>query len=273
MARSDTGVNAVVLAGGPADAVSALHPGAPNKAFVPICGVTLVERVLVALRAVRRIERIVVVAPPLAHAAAALAAADEARPDGRRMLESLRSGAAGFADDVPLLVVASDLPVLSAPAIDEVLDALAARDLDVAYTCLARQYHDARFPQVPHTWARLREGQFCGGGVSAIKPRALDRLSGVLTALGAARKAPLRLAAVFGWDVLARFAVGRLSIADAEARATAILGLPAGAIRCTHPEIAVNVDRPSDVALAATLVRARTGETSAGSADPTRPAK
>jgi hypothetical protein len=30
--------------------------------------------------------------------------------------------------------------------------------------------------------------------------------------------------------------------------------VPVGAIRCTHPEIAVNVDRPGDVALAEALL-------------------
>jgi GTP:adenosylcobinamide-phosphate guanylyltransferase len=255
VARADAGVNAVVLAGGPPDAVAALHPGAANKAFVPVGGVPLVARVLDALRAVPRVERIVVVAPPRTHGSPALAAADEARADGPRMIDSLRSGMAGFPPGAPLLIVASDLPVLTTRAIDEVFDALALRDLDVAYTCLARRYHDERYPQIPHTWARMRDGQFCGGGVSAIKPRALDRLGDFLDALGAARKAPLRLAAVFGWDVLIRFALGRLSIADAQARASAIMRVPVGAIRCTHPEIAVNVDRPRDIALAEALLR------------------
>jgi hypothetical protein len=175
------------------------------------------------------------------------------------MIESLRRGLAGFAPDAALLVVASDLPMLTTVALDEVLDALAARDLDIAYSCVSRPDHERHFAHVPHTWARMREGQFCGGGVSAIKPRALDRLGNVLDALGAARKAPLRLAAIFGWDVLARFAVGRLSIADAERRASTIIGAPVGAIRCTHPEIAVNVDRPSDVALAEALLAAEAG--------------
>lgn len=254
MARSDAGVNAVVLAGGPPDAVAALHPGAANKAFVPVAGITLVERVLRALRAVPRIERIIAVAPPRAHGSAPLALADEVRADGPRMIESLRSGVAGFDDERPLLVVASDLPVLTTAAVDELLDALEQRDLDIAYACLARRYHDARYPHIPHTWARMREGQFCGGGVTSIKPRALPRLAGVLDALGAARKAPLRLAAVFGWETLARFAVGRLSLADAEARASVLLGAPAGAIPCTHPEIAINVDRPADVARAVALL-------------------
>jgi len=254
VARAGAGVNAVVLAGGAPDAVAALHPGAANKAFVPVAGMPLVERALRALRAVPRIERIVVVAPRSMHADRALALADERRTDGARMIESLRSGLAGFAADLPVLVVASDLPVLTRAAIDEVLDAVALRDLDIAYTCLARCYHDARYPHVPHTWARLREGMFCGGGITAIKPRALERLSDVLDALGAARKAPIRLAAIFGWDILARFAIGRLSIPAAEGRASSILRAPVGAIRCTHPEIAVNVDRPRDVELAAALV-------------------
>jgi GTP:adenosylcobinamide-phosphate guanylyltransferase len=249
-------VNAVVLAGGPPDAVSALQPGAANKAFVRIGGVALVERVLRALRGVPRIERIVVVAPPATHADPALAHADERRADGPRMIESLRSGLHGFPPDDAILVVASDLPVLTHAAIDEVLDALANRDLDIAYSCLARRDHVARYAQIPHTWARLREGAFCGGGVSAIKPRSLTRLSAMLDALGAARKAPLRLAAVLGPDIVVRFALRRLSIADAERRATTLLGAPAGALRCTHPEIAINVDRPTDVALANALLAA-----------------
>ncbi len=246
-------MHAIVLAGGAPDAVAALAPGAVNKAFVPIAGVTLVERTLRALRDVPRIERIIAVAPPAAHADPALRFADERRADGPRMLDSLQNGLAGLDPDALVLVCASDLPVLTCAAIDEVLDALLLRDLDVAYTCLERAVHDARYPQIPHTWARLRDGTFCGGGISALKPRALARLGAVLDTLGAARKAPLRLAGVLGIDVLVRFALGRLSVADAEARATLILGARAGAIRSTHAEIAVNVDRPRDVALATAL--------------------
>jgi len=72
--------------------------------------------------------------------------------------------------------------------------------------------------------------------------------------LGAARKSPLRLASLFGWDMLARFALGRLSVAEAEARATKILGAPVSALISPYPETAVNVDRVSDVALARELV-------------------
>jgi hypothetical protein len=54
--------------------------------------------------------------------------------------------------------------------------------------------------------------------------------------------------------MMARFALGRLSIAQAEARAAKILGAPVRALISSYPETAVNVDRPSDVALARDLI-------------------
>ena len=247
-------LDAIVLAGGTPDAVSALEPGAPNKAFVRVGGIPLVTRTIDGLRASSRIDRIVVVAPPSAAAHPALAGASEVRGDGARMVESLRSGMQGFTEDALVVVAASDLPALDALAVDEFVDAALARNLDVAYACLERTYHDARYPDFPHTWARMREGRFCGGGLIALRPRVMPRLATVLDALGNARKSPLRLASLFGWDVLARFALGLLSIEAAEARAGRLLGgVRVGAIRSTQPQIALNVDRVGDVAKAEAL--------------------
>jgi GTP:adenosylcobinamide-phosphate guanylyltransferase len=249
-------MNAVVLAGGGPDAVSSSDPSLPNKAFVEIGGVALVARVIAALRSSPDIARITVVAPPATHGYDALAGADERRADGPRMLNSLESGLSGVPPDELVLIAASDLPVLNAAAIGEFLDGARARDLDVAYAIVSQREHRDAYPAVPHTWAKMAEGRFCGGGLAALKPRALPALRGILDDLGKARKSPLRLAALFGWDILPRFALGSLTVAAAEGRASAILGAPAGAIRCSHPEIAVNVDRPSDVTLANGLVGA-----------------
>lgn len=249
-------MNAIVLAGGGPDAVSATVPGLPNKAFLPIGGIALAERVVTALRATPGIERIIVVAPAAAHAHAALAGADERRADGARMVDSLKSGLADAPPDELVLIAASDLPVLTTVGIAEFLAAAQSRDLDVAYAIVGQRVHVAAYPGVPHTWAKMVEGRFCGGGLAALKPRVLPALEGVLDGLGAARKSPLHLAALFGWDILPRFAFGSLTVDAAERRASAILHAPAGAIVCSHPEVAVNVDRASDIALANDLVGA-----------------
>ncbi len=248
-------MNAIVLAGGPADGVAQQQPGAPNKAFVEIDGVTLVERVLAALRASSSIDRIVVVAPLRMRGHPSLARADELRTDGVRITDSLRSGLAGWEPAENVLVVASDLPVLTGAAVDDFVNRVRALDADLVYGCVGKQTHLLRFPEVPHTWARMRDGTYCGGGIIAIKPRAWPLLERFIERLGAARKYPFRLASLFGMDVLLRFAFGRLTISEAERRATKILGAPVRALVSPYAETAVNVDRVTDVALAERLVK------------------
>ncbi len=247
-------IDAIVLAGGPEDELSAHTPGAPNKAFVPVAGTTLVERTLTALRSSWRVGRIIAVAPANERSSPALAQADETRDAGATMTLSLRSGLRDLEPSALVLVAASDLPILSRDAIDEFLDLATRSDADVVYACVERSVHEARFPGVPHTWATLADGTFCGGGLVALRPRVLPGLEGLLGRLGSARKNPLALAAIFGPRVLARYALGRLRIAHAERRASELIGARVAAARCTHPEIAVNVDRLSDLALAERLV-------------------
>jgi GTP:adenosylcobinamide-phosphate guanylyltransferase len=255
-----SGIQTIVLAGGPLDAVAQLQPGAPNKAFVEIEGVTLVGRVLAALRDAAGVGRLIVVAPPVMKQHRDLHLADELRPDGVHISESLRNGLAGLPADEDVLIVASDLPVLTPIAAQDFVRGVNALATDLVYGCVEKSVHQSRFPEVPHTWARMQDGTFCGGGLVAMKPRAMPLLERFIERLGAARKHPFKLASFFGWDMLARFALGRLTIAAAEVRAARILGAPVRAFVSAFPETAVNVDRPSDVALARTLVARQSRE-------------
>jgi GTP:adenosylcobinamide-phosphate guanylyltransferase len=247
-------IDAVVLAGGPPDAVSALQD-VPNKAFVEIEGITLVERVLRALSDSSHIASICVVAPPAMHDSPALALASQRRPDGPRITDSLRNGLAGLPGGDSVAIVTSDLPVLTPAAVDDFVDRVLSIDPDAGYGCIERRTHEARYPTIPHTWARLRDGTYCGAGLASLKPRALPALEHFIERLGAARKRPVQLASLFGWDVLARFAFGRLTIAQAEQRAGRILGATVRAIVSPYADAGVNVDRAGDVALARELLR------------------
>lgn len=247
-------MNAVVLAGGPYDELAAHTPDAPNKAFVDIAGVTLVERTLRALRSAPSVGRIIVVAPPQTHGRPALALADECRPDGERIRDSLRSGLSGMPPDESILVSTSDLPVLTVESVEDYIARAQAGDADLTYGCLEKRTHMAKYPQVPHTWAPLRDGTYCGTGFITLRPRVFPSLERFIEQLGQARKNPLQLARLFGMDVLLRFAFRRLSIAQAEARASRVIGARVRAVISPYAEIGVNVDRVSDIALAERLV-------------------
>jgi GTP:adenosylcobinamide-phosphate guanylyltransferase len=247
-------VTAVVLAGGPADDVAKLQEGAPNKAFVEIGGRALVERVLAALRASKAISRLIVVAPPAMHASSALALADQRRADGARISESLRNGLDGLPSSETVLVATSDLPVLSAASVDDFAERASATEADVGYGCVEKRVHLAKYPQIPHTWARLADGTYCGAGLATIRPRVLPALERFIEELGAARKKPWRLASIFGARVLVKYVTGSLRVSDAEARARRLLDAPVRAVISPYAETAVNVDRVGDVALAERLV-------------------
>lgn len=249
-----SGVTVIVLAGGPHDGLAARTPGAPNKAFVEIGGVTLVERTMRALRAAPSVGRIIAVAPVRAHGLPALSLADECRPDGERIRDSLRSGLLDLPPDEDVLVSTSDLPVLTAESIEDYVARAREKDADLTYGCLEKRVHLAKYPQVPHTWAPLRDGTYCGTGFITIRPRVFPSLERFIEQLGHARKNPLHLARLFGMDVLLRFAFRRLSIAQAEERASSVIGARVRAVISPYAEIGVNVDRVSDIALAEALV-------------------
>lgn len=252
--RGMSTLTTIVLAGGPHDDLALRTPGAPNKAFVEIAGMTLVERTLRALRASPSVGRIVAVAPIAMHGSAALAPANECRADGERIRDSLRSGLRDLPPDEDVLVSTSDLPVLTVEAIEDYIARARAKDADLTYGCLEKRVHLAKYPHVPHTWARLRDGTFCGTGFITIRPRVFPSLERFIEQLGQARKNPLHLARLFGMDVLLRFAVRRLSIAQAEARASQVIGANVRAVVSPYAEIGVNVDRVSDIALAEQLL-------------------
>lgn len=255
MAAALSPIDAIVLAGGPHDDLAARTPGAPNKAFVEIAGVPLVERTLRGLRSSASIGRIVVVAPPSTFDRAALSAADERRPAGERIRDSLRSGLEGMADDRDVLVSTSDLPLLTAAAVDDFVRRAIGANADLVYGCIEKRTHLARYPDAPHTWAPLKGGTYCGTGFITMRPRVWPALERFIERLGAARKNPLRLASLFGYPTLVRFALRQLSIAAAQDRASFLVGAPVRAAISPFAEIGINVDRVSDIDLAERLVR------------------
>lgn len=240
-------IPAVVLAGGERDDVCRDDPAAPNKAFLRIGGSPLVTRVLRALRETTSVGHVTVVAPADAPVQP-LMLADDRQPSGRRIGDSLRAGLAGYDPDELVLLCASDLPLLSSVGIDDVVERAFASQADVCYGYVERLAHEARYPTLPHTWARMRDGIYCGAGLCALKPRALPAVLLVLERLAAARKSPLRLAALFGPAMLGLYAIGMLRVTGAEARASAILGFPARGVLTPHAEVAVNIDRYPDIA-------------------------
>ena len=210
---SRVAMTAIGLAGGPPDDVAAQEPGAPNKAFVRVAGIALVERVIAALRSARRSG-----ASSSLHTEACARTHRAGRrtrtpPDGVRITESLRSGLAGLPPDELVLVAASDLPVLTAASIEEFIAGVRKMDADLVYGCVEKSVHMSRYPEIPehvgtlarrHVLRRRTDGhQTACAGIARTVHRAPRGCA----------KIPVEAGRALRVDTLARYAAGPLAIA------------------------------------------------------------
>ncbi|PTA67671.1 nucleotidyltransferase family protein [Deinococcus arcticus] len=242
--------SAVVLGGGdPGDPFAAAH-GVKVKPLIPVAGVTMAERVLRALRDSGEVARVAYVGPTTPALDALI---DERVTDHGTLLSNLDAGvealrAAGLRPGERVLVVTADIPLLTAAQVRDVLHA-APGDAALVYPVVRRDACEAAFPGVKRTYARLKDGVFTGGNLFLLDPALIGQFLPRLREVLAARKAPLRLAALIGPGILLRLVTGRLSVAQLEARVSGLLGVTARALVTPHAAVGTDVDKDSDLEL------------------------
>lgn len=239
-------VETVLLAGGSLEEMPPGENRPPGKGLIPVGGIPLAARTLRALSEAHRVGRIILVSPVSAErlASGIWSEADEVVPAGNLLMDSLRSGFSRVRDrDAPALCAAGDLPFLSREAVDEFVERCSRRpEASIWYGYLRREISERAYPGLPHTWARLAEGWYCGTGLVMLRPRVLETLAGLFRQLTRRRKNPLGLASLFGWKTLLDYLTGRLTVARAEEVARRLTGLTCAGIESSFPETAFNVD-------------------------------
>lgn len=249
-------VEAILLAGGHFDDLPTHEVVPKGKGLVEIGGIPMAARALKALRESPAVSRVILVSPVGREELTGPEwdAVDLVVPAGERLIDSFKIGMESVEDSTsPAMVVAGDLPFLTAESVTDFVDRCRLRqEVSVWYGFLRKTNSEAGFPGIRHTYAKLAEGTFCGAGLFLSRPQALSTLYKALTDLTFARKNPGKLAILLGWRCLMGFLLGRLTIPEAELAMGRLLGgtLCAG-IETPYPETAFNVDD------AATLEAAR----------------
>ncbi len=229
-------MNAVVLAGGK----NPLGQGAPSKAFVPVAGRPMVAWVLEALRA-GGVARVALVGPqaPLDPAPGLWL------EDRGGILENLEAALKALPPG-RVLVATGDVPLITGEAVRYLL--ANAPEVALVYPIVPKEAVEARWPGMRRTYARLREGTFTGGNLFLLDPELFYRALPVARKIVARRKNPLALAPLFGFGALFKLLTGRLAVAELEAIAGRLFGVPMRAMVVPYPEIGVDVDKPEDLA-------------------------
>ena len=248
---------ALVLAGRSNAGLLAPVSNAPLEALIEVAGRPMIAYVLEALAGCRAVERIVVVGDEgrLAPAVAGVPARFVA--PGQSLVESLRIGIEALAGAERILVLTSDIPLITAEALDDFVLRAEGLDARFFYAVVERSRYEAAFPGSRRTYVRLRDGVFTGGNVFLADAGVARGAVDLVERFYAHRKSPLALARLLGFGTILAFALGRLRVADLERRVSDMVGAPGRAIISRYPEIGFDVDRPEDLAAAETYLRRR----------------
>jgi GTP:adenosylcobinamide-phosphate guanylyltransferase len=235
---------AVVLAGGRAGDDFRAATGVESRALAPVAGRPMVTWVLEAVSAAETVDRIVLVG------AESLTDAPGARQRlraGGDLLDAIERGMGACPGAGHVLLVSADIPALTPEGVDAFVREGIASGADFVYPIISRETNEARFPGLKRTYLRLSDGVYTGGNLFLARPEALLRQRDLIRRAYAARKRPFQLACIVGWGVLLRVLFRRLSLADAEAALSRLMGGNARAIVTEHAELGADIDRVADL--------------------------
>ncbi len=247
-------MDAVVMAGGvpqPGDLLYEEAGGRP-KSLIEIAGKPMVQWVLEALDRAQGVENVVLVGlrPEEAPKSQKLSAH---LPGQGSLLENMRVGAREIQRQNPGaeygIFVSGDIPAITGEMVDWLLETVSHSEEDLYYNVVTRETMEARFPGSRRTYTRFRDVEVCGGDMNVGRLRLLTEESGPWEQLIRRRKRPLAQAALIGFDTLFLLALRRLTLQDMVSRVSRKLGLTGRAIINPYAEIAMDVDKPHQLAL------------------------
>jgi CTP:molybdopterin cytidylyltransferase MocA len=249
-------IEALVLAGrrSTGDAV-ADSSGLRHRALLPIAGVPMLERVVEAVAGSGVASSVTVSSddPGLIRATPALAAlADPARGFLRfhRSGTSPADSVAGFFTGTdhagPVLVTTGDHPLLTPEIVRHFVEKAMASRADFVVGMVPATVYRRRFPDQPRTFIPMRGEKYSGANLFLLRTPNAAAVARFWTRAEAHRKTPWKLVRVFGLANLALFLLGRLDLAAALRRASAVIGASIEAVELPFPEAALDVDKEAD---------------------------
>lgn len=255
-----TKVEAVLLGGGQAKDLVPEESDErllPSKAFVKVGSQPLAARTLKALKSCPRISRVIFVCPGNAKL-------DDKCWEGvdrvlaqERMVDSFCRGVMSAKDhNMPVLIACGDLPFLTSAAVEQfVSDCTKRSEADIWYGYLRKECSQKTYPELPHTYAKFREGTFCGTGLMMIRPRVVPTIVATMQHLTENRKRVLGLILTLGPKSLLYYLFRRLTVKMAEQAGEKVFKVPCCGVESLFAEAGFNVDDQKTLELARKLAQ------------------
>lgn len=240
-------VDVVILAG--ADAEPEMNPTGEviSRGMVDVCGKPMIQWIVDALRGTQCVGRIAAVGDVEAEGL------DIVVEPGVSLVDNIRKGIDALDARNYVLIVSSDIPMLTSQAVDDFICRALEMNVDLAYPIIPKEVCEKSYPGFKRTYVKTSDGIFTGGNIMLASPRFLSENWESIQNAYSARKQVFKLARMIGVGVLVKVLVAQmiypavLRLATLESAASRLLGSNLKAVVSLFPEIGEDVDKLSDL--------------------------
>jgi len=241
--------NALVLAGTKEKGPLEIAENVDNKALIMLDSRPMIDYIVDALNSSENIDRILVVGPKNELHPYIGKKVEEILNPGNSILENMEIGLNYFNSADNLLLLSSDIPLITPEAINEFLSICTKRKACIGYPIITKENIIKKYPETERTYVKMKEGIFCGGNITFFKPDVFFQNKKLIKELFENRKATWKYAKILGLKFILKFLFKALTLEEIEKRVTGILGYNSIAVMVSYPEIMIDLDKPSDLKL------------------------
>ncbi|GAJ06100.1 unnamed protein product, partial [marine sediment metagenome] len=216
--------NALVLAGTKEKGPLEIAENVDNKALIMLDKRLMIDYIVDALNSSENIDRILVVGPKNELHPYIGKKVDEILNPGNSILENMEIGLNFFNSADNLLLLTSDIPLITSKAIDEFLEICTKRKAYIGYPIITKENILKKYPETKRTYVKMKEGIFCGGNIIFFKPEVFFQKKKLIKELFDNRKATWKYIKILGLKFILKFLFKTLTLEEMEKRVTDILG-------------------------------------------------
>jgi 2-phospho-L-lactate guanylyltransferase (CobY/MobA/RfbA family) len=247
-------ISAVVLGGSPNTGPFRESDQVDFEALLQVGEKVMVEYVIEALLHSKQIRKVVVVGPTEELNSRLTNPRVTVTAIVGDVMENLEAGLKLLPDADRVLIVTSDVPLLTAAAVDNFIELCGDRSGDIYYPVIPKKTLEQRFANARRTYVKLKEGIFTGGNVFLLNPAVLKRLLENGKKVFSLRKSPIGLCRIIGLSYFVKYLFGSLALEDVRQRASHVLGVRGEVVVSQSPEIGLDVDKPGDLKLVRSIL-------------------
>lgn len=141
------------------------------------------------------------------------------------------------------LILSGDVPGITAPMIDWMVNEIKGWDLDIVYTVVEKSEIEKVFLGSKRTFTKLKDVEVCGGDILAFRPSLMLDKQAKWRKIIDARKSPVKQAAIIGFDTLLLLLTRQITLKQAEQKVTKRLNLTGKVMLAPYAEMGMDVDK------------------------------